>query len=311
MATVQGSFEAPPIVVRASPARGALALGGAALVDTAIAAAVIGGARLDATLAVYLGFFGLCAAAGLWMLMAPARLIVGPEGVTERVLGRAKHFAWSQIHDFRPTVIGLATRTVGFSFVAERRGHQWLARLNRALCGVEAQLNAGWEIEPAALAQLLNGARERWLLATPGARASPHAPPPLDDGFAGARMSRSVFAAAFVWLIAGAGALTFIPAVGASAWILVALFGVRLFAARLHDLGRCGWWQIGLYGAQGLAIAADLSWRAGATGGFEIAAILELAAAAALATLPGGAAANRYGPAPGQASPLQMSEAFR
>jgi uncharacterized membrane protein YhaH (DUF805 family) len=309
---VQGSFEAPPIVVKASPLRGALALGAAALVDTVVAGAVVAGTKVDATLFFYLGFFGLCGGAGLWMLMAPARLVIGPEGLTERVLGRAKLFAWSEVYDFRPAVIGLASRTVGFSFAAERPGRGWLRRLNRALSGVEEQLNAGWEIEPAALAELLNAAREHWLESQPAGRAKlPLAAPPIPEGFAGARMNRQVFAAAFAWLVAAAGALTLIPEVGDTAWILVTLFGVRLYAARLHDIGRSGWWQAGLYAAQACALVAALARITPLVTAFEVAATLQLAAAALLCALPGDRTANHFGPAPGQASPLVTSEAFR
>jgi uncharacterized membrane protein YhaH (DUF805 family) len=301
---VQGSFEAPPIVVRASPARGALALGGAALLDTAVAAAVVMGARLDATLVLCLGFFGLCAAAGVWMLMAPAKLVIGPDGLTERVLGASKLYRWSEVYDFRPAMIGLASRTVGFSFTPERTKRGWLARLNHALSGVDEQLNAGWEIAPAELAELLNAARERYLAA--GAQ-----PAPLPEGYAGARLNRATFAAFFVWLVAGVGALTLIPGVGDAAWILVPLFGARLFAVRLHDFGRAGWWQLLLCAAQTAAIAAALAWRSDATAAFELAAILQLGAAAALCCPPGDPGPNRYGSAPGQASPLVMAEAFR
>ena len=300
--------------------RGALALAGAALVDCAVTAAVMVGARIDTTLVLCLAFFGLCAAAGLWMLMAPARLVIGPQGVAERVLGSEKLFGWSEVYDFRPAIIGLTSRTVGFSFTPERAGKRgWLARLNRALSGVEEQLNAGWELAPAELAQLLNAAREHYL--SPSPQSGEGGPPssnggrgaaaPLPEGYAGARMNRQVFAAFFVWLVAGAGALTFVPGLGNAAWILAPLFGARLFAARLHDFGRTGWWQLLLYTAQASSVIAALAWRRDPTGAFELAAILQLGAAAALACIPGDGAPNRYGPAPGQASPMVMAEAFR
>jgi len=296
-------------VVRASPARGALALGASAVVDAGVAAAVVAGARVDATLALYLAFFGLCAVVGLWMLMAPARLVIGPEGVTERVLGATKLYRWSEVYDFRPAMIGLTSMTVGFSFTAERPGWAPLRRLNQALSGVPDSLNAGWEVGPLALAELLNASRERWL-DTAAARA-PRLAPPIPEGAAGARMNRKVFATAWALLAGAAGALTFVPQIGDSALILVLLFGARLNAARLHDIGVSGWWQLALYAAQGAAAATALAWRAEPEVTLGALALLQLAFTAALTGIPGDPAPNHFGPAPGQATPLVTAEAFR
>ena len=303
-----GSFDQPPIVVRASPARGALALGASAVVDAGVAAAVVAGARVDATLALYLAFFGLCAVVGLWMLMAPARLVIGPEGLTERVLGAVKLYRWSEVYDFRPAMIGLTSTTVGFSFTAQRPGWAPLRRLNQALSGVADSLNAGWEIEPLALAQLLNASRERWLDTAGTAR---FAAPPIPEGAAGARMNRKVYAVAWTVLGGAAGALTFVPQIGDSALILVLIFGARLHAARLHDIGVSGWWQLALYALQGAAAVIALTWRAEPEVILGALAVLQLAFTAGLSGIPGDPAPNPFGPAPGQATPLVTAEAFR
>jgi uncharacterized membrane protein YhaH (DUF805 family) len=124
-------------------------------------------------------------------------------------------------------------------------------------------------------------------------------------------MNRKVFATAWALLAGAAGALTFVPQIGDSALILVLLFGARLNAARLHDIGVSGWWQLALYAAQGAAAATALAWRAEPEVTLGALALLQLAFTAALTGIPGDPAPNHFGPAPGQATPLVTAEAFR
>jgi uncharacterized membrane protein YhaH (DUF805 family) len=304
---VQGSFETPPIILKARPARGALALGGSALMDALVVAAVlIAGAKVDLALLFYFAFFAVGCAAGLWMLMAPAQLVLDRDGLCERVLWRTRRFGWGEIYDFQPAVIGLMATTVGFNFT-DQRPRSPVRWLSSAISGVQESLNAGWEMDPRALASLLNSARSRWVGAT---AASDTAAAPA-AGFAGARMDRRMFACLAGLIAPSALALSAIPLVGGSAWVVAALFGVRIYAARLHDIGRSGWWQLGIYGLLGALALSSLAGLIPAHLALMIAAALQVAATLALCLTPGEARANRFGPAPGQPSALALAEPFR
>ncbi len=300
-----------PIVIDGSRLRAALLLAGSLIF-------VLGGfllvAQADNIVAalVPLAFFAACAAAALLMLFEPPRLEVGPDGIAQRTIWGAERLAWSDVHDFRPSALCIGVRAVGFDYVGPRpRG--WMERVNLAIGGVEGMLQPGYRLSPHALADLLNAARERWL-AEPGAApaARPADMPPVAAGFSGARMNRQVFALGWLALGALALALSRIPGLDWAAGATLVVFGSHLYAVRLHDLGRSGWWQLGLYSAQGaalgLAAAAGLAvtpWGSG------LAASLQLLAIGALAALPGEEAGNRFGPAPGQPSPIAQAEAFR
>jgi hypothetical protein len=304
---VQGSFETPPIILKARPARGALALGGSAVMDVLLVAAVlIAGAKVDLALLFYFAFFAVGCVAGLWMLMAPAQLILDADGFCERVLWRTRRFGWGDVYDFQPAVIGLMATTVGFNFT-DHRPRSAVRWLSSAISGVQESLNAGWEMDPRALALLLNSARNRWLDATASslAVAAPGA------GFAGARMDRRTFASLSGLIAAATLALSALPQVGVSAWVVAALFGVRIYAARLHDLGRSGWWQVGVYGCQGALACASVAGLIAASTALTIAVGLQIAATFGLSLAPGEGFANSFGPAPGQPSALAAAEPFR
>jgi len=131
-------------------------------------------------------------------------------------------------------------------------------------------------------------------------------------GFAGARMNRIVYWRCWALVAALAAALQLAPGLGRSAPYVAVVLGMRLYGVRLQDIGRSGWWQLVLYGAQLAAIAltafAGLDAR---TLALELALALQVVFTAGLGALPGEAGANRFGPAPGQRSPLGLAEAFR
>jgi uncharacterized membrane protein YhaH (DUF805 family) len=305
---LRGSLKSPPIVVEGSRARAILLLAGSlsfVLGGLYVVARSGGLAGLVPTL-----FFSLTGALALWMVLEPPRLEVGPAGIAQRVLGRTHRLGWADIHDFRPASVGIGARAVGFDYLEQRPTRGWLRRLSAAITGVEGMLQPGYELGPHRLADLLNQARERWL-ASEGAKVTV-AVPAVNAGFAGARMSRVVFWRCWGLVAALAAALWLAPGLGRSAPYVALVLAARLYAVRLQDIGRSGWWQLGLYSAQGamVALAAAAGWDL-KTIGLALALAVQATFTLGLGALPGEAGANRFGPAPGQPTALGLAEAFR
>ncbi|HXQ10890.1 MAG TPA: DUF805 domain-containing protein [Caulobacteraceae bacterium] len=305
---MRGSLDHPPIVVEGSRVRATLLAAGSLTF-------VLGGLYVVARSGGLAGFvptlfFSLTGAVALWMVLQPPRLEVGPAGIAQRVLGRTHRLAWADIHDFRPASIGIGARAVGFDYLEERPKSGRLRRLSAAITGVEGMLQPGYELEPHRLADLLNHARERWI-ASEGAPAAV-AVPAANPGFAGARMNRVVFWRCWGLVAALAAALWLAPGLGRSAPYVALVLAARLYAVRLQDIGRSGWWQLGLYSAQGatIALAAAAGWDLG-TVGLGLALAAQAAFTLALGALPGEAGSNRFGPVPGQPTALGLAEAFR
>ena len=125
-------------------------------------------------------------------------------------------------------------------------------------------------------------------------------------------MNRKVFWIATAVLLALGIGLSFIPGVSKSGGYGIGVAMIWLFTARLHDIGRSGWWQAWLYAVQIALVAA------GAVAGDEALSLMTVAGLAlqliftvVLGAIPGQAGPNRFGPAPGQPTPLASSEAFR
>lgn len=305
---MRGSLDSPPIVVDGSRLRAILLAAGSlsfVLGGFYVIARSGGLAGLVPTL-----FFSLTGVVALWMVLEPPRLEIGPDGIAQRVLGRTHRLAWSDIHDFRPASVGVGARAVGFDYLNERPKSGRLRRLTAAITGVEGMLQPGYELEPHRLADLLNHARERWL-AQEGATAAVQVPA-VNAGFAGARMNRVVFWRCWGLVAALAVALWLAPGLGRSAPYVAWVLGARLYAVRLQDIGRSGWWQLVLYGAQAatVALAHEAGWDL-RTVGLALALAVQAVFTTGLGALPGEAQANRFGPAPGQPTALGLAEAFR
>jgi len=260
---------------------------------------------------VIVGFFGLLGGIGLYSLIVPARLEIGPTGITQKVLWRTLKLAWTDVYNFRPAMIGLTNKTVGYDYLTPKQAT--MRRVNRSLTGIDGALAPGLELAPPALADLLNNARERWLPAPDGApQALPIAAtalrPPSYSGFVGARMNRKIYWLWMCGLFAVSLVLRFAPALR----FVTLAWSIRIFAVRLHDIGRSGWWQAALYAVQILAIVLIcVVGRQPFNVGLGIAGLIQLIFTAVLGAIPGDRGANRFGPAPGQPSPIAASETFR
>jgi uncharacterized membrane protein YhaH (DUF805 family) len=259
-------------------------------------------------------FFGLCGVFALWTLIAPPQLEIGPSGISQRVLWRTSRFAWTDIYDFRPATVGLSRKTVGFDYLKPNPGRDGLRKLNSSIAGVQGVLQSGWDVDPATLAALLNQARERWLggVAGPVNVATQPPSPTGFAGFAGNRLNRKTYLIASAILLAASIGLGFLPASARGVGLAFTLFFIRLYAARLHDLGRSGWWQLVLYGVQIAIVVAVL-----AVGMQSIdlalgaAFLVQLLFTAVLGAVPGQPGENRFGPSPGQPSAAHEAEVFR
>jgi uncharacterized membrane protein YhaH (DUF805 family) len=299
---MQGSLDQPPIVVRATRARAIWLVIGSAIF---VAIGIFLWSPTDSAVArlFCIGFFGLCGIIGLGILIAPPRLEIGPSGLTQTALWRTNKFAWTDVHNFRPTIIGLTNKVVGFDYLTTRQKGAALRGLNTALAGVQGSLQPGWEIAPQALANLLNDARERWLGAakdTP--QLAPAAPSQhfLLAGVASARINRKVY-----WLTTGvvfavAIALAYVPGLQRGFGSLATLLFIRIYASRLHDFGRSGWWQLALYGIQLPAIIlVGTVWGQPTSVMVAVGVLIQLIFTAVLGVIPGDRGSNRFGPVGG------------
>ena len=266
--------------------------------------------------------FGLLMGAmGLWMLIAPPRLEITASGIRQTALWRTNRYGWNEIYDFRPVQFGLRPASVGFDFIDPTTKRAGLRRFNRTVVGVHAMLQPGWEIKPAALADLLNQAREQALdPAGANAQAGDQTAQPAargktvlsGGGIVGARMGRKRF-----WIMAG---------VLLTLGLTLSLLGGRkggfsggttvlfiwIFTARLHDIGRSGWWQAPLYLVQfALLLALMLAGHQTAAVAGGVAALLQIAFIVVLGCLRGDPGANRFGPPPGQPTAVAQAEVFR
>ena len=125
-------------------------------------------------------------------------------------------------------------------------------------------------------------------------------------------MNRKMFLIGAAALIALGIGLSFIPGVSKGGGYGIGVAMIWLFTARLHDIGRSGWWQAGLYAVQLAVVAAGAVSGEAALNLMTLAGIaLQLVFTVVLGAIPGQAGPNRFGPASGQPTPLASSEAFR
>ncbi len=106
-------------------------------------------------------FFGLGVLLFGWQLVRPGCLLIGPDGITERTMGRTRRFAWHEAAGFRVWEMH-GTALVAFDDLRSPGVNPRLRAVNRAL-GAEGALRAGWTVPPQKLADLLNAEQARWL----------------------------------------------------------------------------------------------------------------------------------------------------
>ncbi len=315
---MQGSLDRLPIIIRGRRWRGGLT----AALGLLIASPGLLPAGQNSSQAVSLVFGLLISGMGLWMAVAPSRLEITATGVRQTVLWRTSRYGWNEIYDFRPVQFGLRPTGVGFDFIDPTTKRAGLRQFNRSLVGVHGVLQSGWEIKAVALAALLNQAREQALnpAGAPGQApagdrtALPAAPgwPTPAGGIIGARIGRKRFLImAGVLLTLTVGLSLLAGRKGGVSGGGSVLF-IWIFTARLHDIGRSGWWQAPLYVAQvAVVLALMLAGHQTVEVAGGAAALLQIAFVIALGSQRGDPGANRFGPPPGQPTALAQSEVFR
>jgi hypothetical protein len=165
---MQGSFDNPPVVVRASR--------WTAMWMLAVSILFVGGFILmlrDPRLKEPWQVIAACASALLFGfgiaalargLLRPSTLEMTPSGLVWRGTFRTTSFPWSDIKDFRPYRPSprVISRHVGFDFAGQAENRR-VVQAARWLTGVGGSLGGGWELDAAELSELLNSARTRWV----------------------------------------------------------------------------------------------------------------------------------------------------
>ena len=164
---MQGSLNAPPIVIGSSRTYAALMLVIAA-VFVAIGAFMLRDPKESATISwLIMIFFGAGIPLFAWQLIRPSVLTLVPDGVSWRSPFRTVHYRWDDLQNFRPykPAAKSISKHLGFDFTdsyhAKRGGPYGLAMV---MTGVEGSLGGGWELGAAELAELLNQARAQWVV---------------------------------------------------------------------------------------------------------------------------------------------------
>lgn len=173
---MQGSLDDPPIIVRGSRKKALKALLLSALIIALFLFVIMTPhayptlkQQIAAAIApIMLIVFALMAALSAWRLFRPEILELSPDGLHWRGTLRNKSWAWSDIKRFAVHVMTyqsgtLFTRsnqysTPGLIYSDSYQGKRTFS----AGSDVDAWLENEWEMEPAALCDLLNSAREKW-----------------------------------------------------------------------------------------------------------------------------------------------------
>jgi len=162
---MQGSLDAPPIVIRSSRGNSALMLLiSAAFVATGVL--ILKDPKESPTIAwLVMIFFGLGIPIFGWRLLRPDMLTLTPDGISWRTMFRSAQWTWDDLQNFRaykPTSKTIS-KHLEFDFTdsyhARRGGSRGVVK---AITGVEGSLGTGWELSAADLAELLTKARARW-----------------------------------------------------------------------------------------------------------------------------------------------------
>ena len=249
----------------------------------------------------------------LLMIAAPPQLIVEPAGIQLKGALRTQSFGWDQVANFR--VVQLRrTRLIGFDRPGLAGGRSLLRDISLAMTTVnvsgpyDAALPGGWSSASAeAVAELLNQARAQW-----GGVQTARAPEVRRRGSSGQRIDRRLYWLAVCILGPVAVLLSLATHGGRGLTGGLTVIWIWLYARRLHDIGRSGWWQAGVFGAQILVLIvlmASLHWNVETA--TSAALLIQLAFTAVLGSIPGDPGENRFGAAPGVPPAEVQAEAFR
>lgn len=308
-----GSLDQPPITVQAKRKRGVPSLVLGLLLLFGGAPMLMGGAR-SAPLGMVLFALGLLAVfLAVMMIAAPARLVVGPEGIKLTGLLRTRTFGWDQAANFR--VVRLRrTRLIGYDKPGLGGGRGLLSDLAAAISTVnlagpyDAVLPGAWSTMSAeGVAELLNEGRARW-----GGVLAARAPALRARGSSGQRIDRKLYWLALA-LLTGLGVLLGAATPGGHLFTRgLLLFWIWVYARRLHDFGRSGWWQaagLALQVVLAYGLIGQLHWRESPS--LAVLGLVQLVFTGVVGAIPGDPGENRFGPPPGVPPLAAQAEVFR
>jgi hypothetical protein len=162
---MQGSLDAPPIVIRSSRTYSALMLLIAAGF-VAIGAFMLRDPKESAAISyLIMIFFGAGIPLFAWQLIRPGVVTLGPDGVTWRSPFRTVHYRWDDLQNFRPykPTSKTISKHLGFDFTdSYHASHGGPKSVTKAMTGVEGSLGSGWGLSADELAELLNQAQAHW-----------------------------------------------------------------------------------------------------------------------------------------------------
>ncbi len=156
-----GSLDEPPIIIRTSrevSLRGLFFCFIIALVSIVSLATIDAPARDNRYL-----FLAGAVVGGLffsWQALRPSTLTLTPDGLTWGNSLRSRHWAWTEISNFRPSSVG----GIGCDVADSRATTKLLSFVNMRLVGRNGAIGFGWEGGSVFVAELLETARARWLV---------------------------------------------------------------------------------------------------------------------------------------------------
>jgi hypothetical protein len=165
---MQGSLDAPPIVIRSSRGNSALMLL-IAIVFVVTGAFMLRDPTQSATISTLIMiFFGAGIPFFAWRFIRPDILTLTQDGIFWRSVVRSAQWTWDDVENFRayaPTGKTIS-KHLGIDFTASYHAKRGGSRgIVKAITSVEGSLGTGWELSAADLADLLTEARARWATA--------------------------------------------------------------------------------------------------------------------------------------------------
>ena len=317
---MQGSLDAPPIIIRARrwypQMTWLVALLALALASQAFMF-LTPGVKAPASAYVAGPFVGLMLILLLLRVVWPGRMEIGPDGVVVRALLRNRRRTWAEAFAFRPV------RYRGIEFIvydipAGARAGSALGRAVARSSGADGLLAGNMELGADDLAQLLNQARARWT-------AEAAAPTPLGAVSPGVRawsayltlvsgrLSRRAYwiGTALVATVVVAAGLT--TKVGPVVFVFALLAWSFVARCRIRDLGHAPAWlalflvppivAFTLISLIGSALVGGSDPSVLFFLGFFVTGLVVLGQIILLGALPGQPGHNRYGPSPLGADP--------
>jgi hypothetical protein len=156
---MQGTFDAPPIVVSQSRDKLIWFLVLSLLITFFFGVLSLTGSPRSAILVYFIAiFFALCSIIMAWAVYRPGALILSPDGLIWRTHLRTFTYSWD---DFSSFFVWSPNLFVGYAAFAYSRSST-RNRFGRILSGGIGSLSPGWELSTRELVALLNEARKRW-----------------------------------------------------------------------------------------------------------------------------------------------------